>query len=128
MAQLTGGADWIGAFLEWTEGEFDGAGRPLAAPAMEAGDSRAEDTVAVYLEWLDAAPAFGQRAAAPDPLREAILLMALRTETECMHILRQVLEDGRTDARTLRLAMGELENVEADVLALSGRILELRAH
>jgi hypothetical protein len=143
MTQRTGGSDWINAYLEWTE--TDAA--PSAKPGAVADASR-------------------------ESLREAILLMALRTESECMHILRQALDDGEPTPQTLRLAMEAidcaktlvaderrawqalralrledqplawiawaadsrmdwpyaLEDVEADVRALSGRILELRAH
>ncbi len=126
MAQLGGSSDWISAFLEWTDAETGMSAQSFAVAGMEAGDGWAEETATVYLEWIDAAPATPQRAApllAPEPLREAILLMALRTESEFMHILRQALDDeSGMDWPTA------LEDVEAGVRALSGRILELRAH
>jgi len=115
MTQIGGGSDWINAYLEWTEAGSGASGQLFAIPAMEAGDDRAEETAAVYLEWIDAAPIATQR--------EAVLLMALRTESEFMHILRQALDnESRMDWPCA------LENVEAGVRALSGRILELRAH
>ena len=176
MNQMGGGSDWINAFLEWTEIESAISGQSLAVSRMEALDDGAEETASVYLEWIDAAPAAAPRAAervlAPEPLREAILLMALRTESECMHMLRQALDDGQATPQKLRLAMEALEcaktlladerrawdalsalrledqplswigwtdesrmdwpcaleDVEADVRALSSRIVELRAH
>jgi len=164
MTQIGGGSDWIGAYLEWTDAEFGMSRELFAAPGMDAGDGSAEDTAAVYLDWIDTASTATQR--------EAVLLMALRAESECMHMLRQALDDGRPTSRTLRLAMEALdcakhlvdderrawqtlndlclaeqplawiawgddsrmdwpcalEDVEADMRALSGRILELRAH
>ena len=175
MAQHIGNSDWINAYLEWTDAEFGMSSQWFAVSGMEAGEDWAEETAAVYLEWIDAEPTAMRRAAAvlaPEPLREAVLLMALRTESECMHILRQALDAGRPTSQTMQLAMEALdcakslleterrarqalsalrldefpgariawddesrmdwpcalENVEADVRALSGRILELRAH
>jgi hypothetical protein len=175
MTQHIGGSNWIDAYLEWTDGEIGMSEQLFAVSGVEAGDDWAEETAAVYLEWIDAEPAAMRRAAAilaPEPLREAVLLMALRTESECMHILRQALDAGRPTSQTMQLAMEALdcaknlldderrawqalsalrldepsgariawddetgmdwpcalENVEADVRALSGRILELRAH
>jgi len=115
MAQLTGGSDWINAYLEWTEIESGMSGQSFAVSRMDAFDDGAEETAAVYLEWIDAAPKVMQR--------EAVLLMALRAESEFMQILWQALEDeSRLDWPCA------LESVEADMRALSGRILELRAH
>jgi hypothetical protein len=164
MIQIGGGSDWIKAYLEWTDAEFGMSMELFSAPGMEAGDDPAEDAAAVYLEWIDSASIATQR--------EAVLLMALRAESECMHMLRQALDDGHPTSQTLRLATEALdcaknlldderrawrtlnslsldeqplawiawgddsrmdwpcalEDVEADVRALSGRILELRAH
>jgi len=126
MAQHIGNPDWISAYLEWTEDEFGMSGQRFAVSAMEACDGWTGEAAAVYLEWIDEGAAAAQRAAAPvavEPLREAILLMALRTESEFMHILRQALDDDAGMDWP-----GALESVEADVRALSGRIHELRAH
>jgi len=167
MAQHIGSPEWINAYLEWTDTEFS------VASGMDA--DAATDITAAYLEWIDAPPAKERRALAftvGEPQREAVLLLALRTESECMHMLRQALDYGLPTSQTLRVAMealdcarslldserrawqtlstlrvddalgarisrdresradwpGALANVEADVRALSGRILELRAH
>ena len=154
MTQHTGSSEWIDAYLEWTETDFGTDEQPFAYWGVDTG--------------FDASA----NLAAPEPLREAVLLMALRTESECMHILRQALDEGIPTTRTLRLAVEAiecakslldnerrawralealhpedargaridwsgasqldwpcaLENVEADLRALSGRILELRPH
>ena len=168
MAQHIGSPEWIDAYLEWTDTESRTAARVLLAASMDA--EAAMDITTAYLEWLDAPPAKERRAVASSamqPQREAVLLLALRTESECMHMLRQALDCGFSTSQTLRVAMealdcarslldserrawqalstlrvnedasvswerrdwpGALANVEADVRALSGRILELRAH
>lgn len=171
MAQHIGSPEWIDAYLEWTDTESGTAAKKSLASGMDA----AMDITTAYLEWIDAPPAKERRAVlsgAVQPQREAVLLLALRTESECMHMLRQALDCGFPTSQTLRVAMealdcakslleserrawqalstlrvddapgaripwdheartdwpGALANVEADVRALSGRILELRAH
>lgn len=132
MARHIGSPDWIDAYLEWTDREPGIGDRFLAY----CGDDDGEDVATVYLEWIDAAPAVAQVAAQvantepgmPDLLRQTVLLMALRTESECVHLLRQALDSGEPTARTLRLAVETLEHVDADVQALSSRFLEMRAH
>ena len=164
MDQHSRSSDWINAYLEWTDRECGMPSQLFAVSGIEAGDDWAEESAAEYLEWIDTESTATQR--------EAVLLMALRTESECMHMLRQALDDGIPTSQTLRLAMEALdcaknlldderrawralsalrieeqplawiawdddsrmdwpcalENVEADVRSLSGRILELRAH
>ena len=164
MAQHIGSTEWINTYLEWMNTEF----------SLDSGtDTDATHGIATaYLEWIDAPPARDRRAAKPSaaqPQREAALLLALRTESECMHIVRQALDSGPATSQTLQAALEALDcaknlleserrawqalgalrvedpfgsrdrefgmdwpcalaNVEADVRALSGRILELRAH
>ena len=170
MAQHISSPQWINAYLEWTNTEFSTAAKMSLASGMDA--DVAVDITSAYLEWIDAPPAKDRRAvasSAAEPQREAVLLLALRTESECMHIVRQVLDSGLPASQTLGLALEALDcakslleserrawqtltalrvddarifreretrtdwpcalaNVEADVRALSGRILELRAH
>ena len=133
--------------------------------------------VEAYLEWMDetAGPSIGAafEPATPDVLREAVLLMTLCTGSECVHILRQALDEGSPTSHTLELAAEALaqasnlldderrawralhelrggtaprerfaaepdvpfdwpysleRNMESDLRALSGRVLELRSH
>ena len=124
MAQRIGSPEWINAYLEWTNTEF------AVASGMDA--DAATDIATAYLEWIDAPPAKERRAPAfraGEPQREAVLLLALRTESECMQIVRQAL-DARISS-DIEAGMdwpSALANVAADMRALSGRILELRAH
>ena len=126
-------ADWIAAYQEWTNADYrvsewswfvrDGAG--------EASASHTDRFAAAYLEWAEDARAAlqqdsGFRLAADvgnlraagdmgnqlDALREAVLLEALRTESDCIHILRQTLDAGGTAADTVRFAFETVERAD----------------
>jgi hypothetical protein len=104
MDQDRSGSAWIAEFLEWTFNEGSrSADEPVAYDALIA--SEAEDGIAgAYLEWIDA-PAL-------DTAREGVLLMALRTEADCVHMLRQVLETDGAAPDQLRLAIEGLEDAQ----------------
>ena len=74
-------------------------------------DTSAAEWTTAYLEWIDAEP---------DLSREGVLLMALRTEAECVHMLRRALETDGAVPDTLRLA--------ADVRALADKVMALQLH
>ena len=63
MSQSTGTANWIGAYLEWTDaGSFTGAREHAGFSGAEAaGADPAEEYTAAYLEWMDAAPPVRER-------------------------------------------------------------------
>jgi hypothetical protein len=108
MAQHIGSSEWINAYLEWTNTEFSTAAKMSLASGMDL----AEDIATAYLEWIDAPPAKERRAlgaSAAEPQREAVLLLALRTESECMHIVRQALDSGLPTSQTMQLALEALE-------------------
>lgn len=123
MVQINSATDWIGAYLEWTHGErMENAAGSSARGGMAGTDG---DYPAVYLEWLDAsepaqAPLRGSRAATlsrrasdvfggASGFHEAVLLAALHTESDCLHLLRQVLDAGAPNRGTVRLAVEALE-------------------
>ena len=99
MNQSTGTANWIGAYLEWTDaGSFIGAREHNQFSGAEAaGADPAEEYTAAYLEWMDAAPpvrarptqyrARDARDGGADVCREA-LLVALQMESDCIKFLR----------------------------------------
>ena len=99
MKQSAGTADWIGAYLEWTDaGSFTGAREHTGFGGAEAADAGpAEAYTAAYLEWIDAAPpvrarptqyrARDTRDGGADVCREA-LLVALQMESDCIKFLR----------------------------------------
>lgn len=91
MDQDRGGTEWISEFLEWTFSECDTAVRsPFGF------DRRGVGSDADVLGLA----------------REGILLMALRTEADCVHMLRQVLETDGAGAGNLRLAIEGLEDAQ----------------
>lgn len=112
-------SDWIGAFLDWTQIDPTEAATPFVARSDE-------DFSAAYLDWLDAgmpaqAPVSSSgRSAVParrasdvfggtSGFHEAVLLAALHTESDCLHVLRQVLDTGAPNPGTVRLAVQALE-------------------
>jgi hypothetical protein len=109
MDQRYDDSQWVAAYLEWTGADRDGldAARTDAAPA--AGGEDQMQFVHAYLDWMDArrtvaAPRREPRAAAPQrpgreaevrgTRREAILLAALRTQSDCIRVLRRALDGG----------------------------------
>lgn len=100
MEQDRSTAEWIAEYLEWT----DAHGEPR------------EDLAEAFFDWPDAAragaPAAGSEGDGLEKLREAVLLWALRTESDCMHILRKVLDERSSAPDILRLAYEGLEHAE----------------
>jgi hypothetical protein len=107
MDRLTGRADWIAEYLEWS-----GAGEIAATPGARAGgqsESAGDGTfAAAYLDWMDAAVEDVTEAAR----REAALWAALRTESECVRILRRMLEARVTTPGALNFAYEALEQAD----------------
>ena len=82
-------------------------------------DRSAADWVAAYLEWIDVTPMAEAADGAdydwsleaaddgefPQLSREDVLLSALRAESDCLHVLRQVLEAVDPAPGTVQLAM-----------------------
>lgn len=128
MNRMTETSDWIGAYLEWTDaGSISGAREQVDLGGMQAvGADVAQEFTAAYLEWMDAArPGRKRRAryrvrgagdssaqtSGADVFREA-LLVALRTESDCIQFLRQILDAGGTSTRTLGFAHEALQHAE----------------
>lgn len=126
--QERSGTEWISAFLEWTFSESDRSPAELRAHTDTLIASEAFGEIAeAYLEWIDAAPvaaaavrsqfvpdrpAVENGGDAPGLSREGVLLMALRTEADCVHMLRQVLEADGAAPATLQLAFEGLEDAQ----------------
>jgi hypothetical protein len=151
MSASAMGGDWVAAYLDWAE--RDDAVDERAAASGIAGTVAwsSEETAAAYLEWIVAAPAAD--AETLDAFRESMLLTALRTEADYLHILRRVMDAGdaafparklvvdalvqaekllEDEQRAWGALMGTrdwpLGGVAADVHALAGRLLELQVH
>lgn len=122
-------AVWIDEYLQWMNGGEVNVAR--AAPVTAAANT---DFVAAYLEWMDSAPQAapspstrspvrvpvraripawaGIEVYRPEALREAILLMALQTEYDCVHVLRQAVDAGAPTPDTVDLARDALRHAE----------------
>lgn len=117
METRTGHTDWIAAYLDWSH---PGVREPAAA-AMELKGS--DEIAAAYLEWIDAAQG--------DISREAILLSALRAQSDCVQVLRRLLEGalGEPHAPQLDAEFPQaLAVIAADVSELRGKVQALRLH
>lgn len=115
MDQSRWGQDWIDAYLEWMTGDDGMLAGPVALASSDA-DADIDDGeyfTSVYLEWMD-------NLAAGEPVRESVLLDALRIEAECVHMLRQVLDYGGRSPEVLTLALDSLRAAN-DLLADESR-------
>lgn len=122
MEQINQAIEWIGSYLEWSNIDW-----AATSPMAMQGDSDV-DFCTAYLGWTDANPLAGQERRdhagqargrrASDVVgstygfREAVLLAALHSQSDCLHILRQIVENGGTDAGTLRLVVAALDHAQ----------------
>ncbi len=61
--------------------------------------------------WIDAYLDYGRELTAErEQFQEAVLLDALQMETECVHIVRQILDSGLRSPEALSLALDTLRN------------------
>lgn len=114
---------WIAAYLEWADADACA----IEAPGSAAGNTpdidacSCTETAAAYLDWMTAA-SFGRRAgdrgraavasdaAALHDFREAMLLKALETEADCLHILRRAVD--QSDSPAIRLIVDALADAD----------------
>ncbi len=99
-------ADWIGEYLEWMEAATVAAAVPLLA--IRAGIPRAAGNDG------DAFPAEREQ------FRETVLMDALRIESECVHILSRLLDNGEGTPEKVALALDTLREAN-DLLADESR-------
>jgi hypothetical protein len=79
---------------------------------------RLPEWIDAYLEWIEAADSAGEA------LREAVLLDALHMESECVHIVNQILDRGSRSPEALELALDTLRAAN-DLLADESRAWHL---
>ncbi len=118
MDETNDAVNWTSAYLEWIDmgTQSFGPGRGTDETVTQADTEWAD----AYLEWIDSATAPGPRPGSGvednmrklDVFREAILLTALHTETECMQILRQRLANGEANVHAVKLAAEALQHAE----------------
>jgi hypothetical protein len=121
-------AEWIGAYRAWLDGE-DGMIERRSNARRSGGDADGgDDFAACFLEWVqvESAPLLDfKRAEQPaqaapgevppaerEQIRESVLLDTLRMETECVHMLREVLDSDSRTPETLQLAMQALRSAD----------------
>lgn len=130
MNQSKSTFDWIGEYLDWTQPDGWTAGAsPLATGgAVQASADIGEEFVSAYFDWMDwvepvRAAKSPYRAAARDSVRrggdmagldvfEEALLAALRTESDCLQLLRRVLDAGETPPRIVKFASRTVKHAE----------------
>jgi hypothetical protein len=132
MSAYAMSGDWIAAYLDWGQWGAEGlrtiAQAPIAAEGIaEALACSSEEAAAAYLEWIAPAPAAetlsraldsARRAPPPDDtgtldaLRESMLLTALRTEADYLHILRRVMDAGEAALPARKLVVDALTQAE----------------
>jgi hypothetical protein len=100
--------NWIGAYLDWM-------GADEQAP------------VQVYAEWGDEA-SLERGASELEELSAAALLAAVRAESDCVHILRGILDAPAPRLREVKDACRALEHMADDVHAMTSRVLGRRIH
>lgn len=122
MEQTIRTADWIGSYLEWIDASW-------VAPSMPATQAEPElDFSAAYLDWIEidqtagterrdvSRQMHGRRAsdamAGTNGFREAVLLAALHAESDCLHIVRRLVENSGVEAGTLQLALKALDHAK----------------
>jgi hypothetical protein len=100
--------NWIGEYLEWI-----GAGEQVPVP----------DDVA-----LDEEASFASESLDERTLREAALLAALRAESDCVHVLRGIIDDPTPRPQAVKEACAALEHLADEVNAMASRVLATRIH
>jgi hypothetical protein len=115
MSASAMGGDWVAAYLDWAQWDDAADGR-AASEIAETVAWSSEETAAAYLEWIvavpTARPVFPGDAETLDAFRESMLLAALRTEADYLHILRRVMDAGDAAFPARKLAVDALMQAE----------------
>lgn len=130
MNQSKSTFDWVGEYLDWTQPDGWAIGASSHAPGAPAHSSAdaGEEFVTAYLDWINwvepvRADRSPYRAAARDSVRsgddmagldvfEEALLAALRTESDCLQLLRGILDAGKTPPRIVKFASRTVKHAE----------------
>jgi hypothetical protein len=100
--------NWIGQYLEWM------------------GTSE-QPSVAEGLGW-DEEVSFASEAQDGDGVSEETLLALLRAESDCVHVLRGIIDSPNPRPYTVKQACAALEHLTDDVHAMASRVLAGRLH
>lgn len=130
MNQIEHTFDWVGQYLDWIQPDGwtgDSNSQAYGSPAQSSADV-GEGFATAYLDWMDwvepvrAAGApyragarnsawSGDDMAGLDVFEEA-LLAALRTESDCLQLLRGILDAGKTPPRIVKFASRTVAHAE----------------
>jgi hypothetical protein len=126
MDERYSATEWIAAYLEWAGAAREARDAGSIDPAPAAAEEDGIEFARAYFEWMDARRT--EAAPKPEPsvaaTREAILLAALRTESDCIRVLRRVLDAGEASPRAVGLACEAIEY--AELLLKDARLLSVR--
>lgn len=130
MNQSMSTFDWVGEYLDWTQPDgwtVDASPLATLGPAQSSAEV-GQGFVTAYLEWMDwvepvRAAKSPYRAAARDTARsggdmagldvfEEALLAALRAESDCLELLRRILDAGETPPRIVKFASRTVKHAE----------------
>jgi hypothetical protein len=125
MEERYSATEWIAAYLEWAGAAREARDAGSIDPAPAAAEEDGIEFARAYFEWMDARRLESAAAREPNTTRQAILLAALRTESDCMRFLRRVLDAGEASPRAVGLACEAIESAEKlleDERLLSARV------
>ena len=107
-------AEWIGAYRAWLDGEDGLIERRSYVRRAASGAEGGDEFSACFLEWVQAEPAprLEFKAAGQPAAGETVLFDTLRIESECVHMLRQVLDSDGSTPQTLQLALQALRSAD----------------
>lgn len=130
MNQSTSTCDWVREYLDWTQpdGWAIGASSHARGAAVQSSADAGEEFVTAYLDWMNwVEPVHAARSpyravarysvrsgddrAGPDVFEEA-LLAALRTESDCLRLLRGILDAENTPPRIVKFASRTVKHAE----------------
>lgn len=130
MNQSESTYDWVGEYLDWTQpdGWAIGASSDARGGPVQSGADAGEEFVTAYLDWIGCAEPVraarsAYRAAARDSIWrgdgmagldvfEEALMAALRAESDCLQLLRGILDAGKTPPRIVKFASRTVKNAE----------------
>jgi len=130
MNQSQSTFDWIREYLDWTQPDgwtIGSSSHALGGPVQSSADG-GEEFATAYLDWMNwmepmRAAKSPYRATARDSVGssdgmaglnvfEEALLAALRAESDCLQLLRGILDAGRTPPRIVKFASRTVKHAE----------------
>ena len=130
MNQIESTFDWVGEYLEWTQPDgwaIGSSSNPFSGPVQSSADA-GEEFATAYLDWMNweepvRAARSAYRAGVRNSARgdddmsgldvfEEALLAALRTESDCLRLLRGIMDADNTPPRIVKFASRTVKHAE----------------